>query len=75
MIFNRNFLASRPAACSSRSRASDGFLLYRGRSRKREPKLDDPGVRCRIEERILERHFADLTSSRIRWESCRTGTS
>jgi len=35
---------------------------------KREPDPDDPAVRSRIEQRLLNRHFADLVSQHVRWE-------
>lgn len=45
----------------------NGFHLSRLLG-KTEPKANDPNVRARIERRILERHFAGLTSKCIRWE-------
>ncbi|HEY0368138.1 MAG TPA: hypothetical protein VGC85_00945 [Chthoniobacterales bacterium] len=44
----------------------DGFVLSRLIA-KHEPTAADPQVRARIEERILNRHFADLTAGRIKW--------
>jgi hypothetical protein len=35
---------------------------------KREPDPADPAVRFRIEQRLLNRHFADLVSQHVRWE-------
>jgi hypothetical protein len=34
---------------------------------KAEPNLEDPVVIKRAEERILDRHFADLTTRHIQW--------
>ena len=36
---------------------------------KAEPNLDDPVVRSRADDRILERHFEELTSRHIAWQS------
>jgi hypothetical protein len=35
---------------------------------KTEPRMNNPAVRLRIEQRILERHFAALSSKHVRWE-------
>jgi hypothetical protein len=34
---------------------------------KSEPTLNDSVVRTRVEERILERHFSELTAKHIEW--------
>ena len=39
----------------------DGFELRRI-LRKIEPQPDDPNVKLRIDQRLLDRHFAELTS-------------
>jgi hypothetical protein len=39
----------------------DGFELCRI-LKKIEPHADDPSVRSRIDQRLLDRHFAELTS-------------
>ncbi len=44
----------------------DGFQLCRVMG-KSEPSLDDPAVRTRVEARILERHFFELTAKHIEW--------
>ncbi len=44
----------------------DGFHLCRIVG-KQEPDVDDPIVQERAENRILERHFADLTTRYIQW--------
>jgi hypothetical protein len=46
----------------------DGFQLCRVTG-KSEPTLDDPVVRTRVEKRILERHFPELTAKHIEWAS------
>jgi len=38
----------------------DGFELCRI-LKKTEPRLDDPNVKSRIDQRLLDRHFAELT--------------
>lgn len=35
---------------------------------KSEPNPDDPAVRRRIEQRLLDRHFADAVNQHVRWE-------
>ena len=40
---------------------SDGFELYRI-IKKIEPQADDPSVKSRIDQRLLYRHFSELTS-------------
>ncbi len=43
---------------------SDGFELYRI-TKKWEPQLDDPSVQQRIDQRLVERHFSELTNKYI----------
>jgi hypothetical protein len=42
----------------------DGFELYRI-TKKLEPQLDDPSVQQRIDQRLVERHFFELTSKYV----------
>jgi hypothetical protein len=42
----------------------DGFELYRI-TRKVEPQLDDPAVQQRIDQRLVARHFSELTSKYV----------
>ena len=42
----------------------DGFELYRI-TKKLEPQLGDPSVQQRIDQRLVERHFSDLTSKYV----------
>jgi hypothetical protein len=42
----------------------DGFQLYRV-TEKTEPRVDDPAVRQRIDDRILTRHFSELASKAV----------
>lgn len=62
----QKFLSLSPGAVLEPTPRDDGFLLSRLLGKK-EPKIDDPDVRARIERQILERYFSDLTSSRIQW--------
>jgi hypothetical protein len=45
----------------------DGFHICRV-IEKAEPKPEDEAVRERAEQRILERHFAELTAKHIQWQ-------
>jgi hypothetical protein len=63
----QKFLSLTPGSILEPIPRDDGFQLARLLG-KAEPKLDDPGVRSRVAERILARHFADLTSKCIRME-------
>ncbi len=62
----QKFLSLTPGSLLEPSPREDGFLLTRILS-KREPTLEEPAVRARVEERILERHFADLSAGCIQW--------
>jgi hypothetical protein len=42
----------------------DGFELYRI-TKKLEPRLDDPSVQQRIDQRLIERHFSELTNKYV----------
>jgi len=42
----------------------DGFELYRV-VKKTEPGLDDPRVKSRIDQRLLDRHFSELVSKHV----------
>ncbi len=44
----------------------DGFQLCRVTG-KSEPTLDDAEVRTRVEGRVLERHFSELTARHVQW--------
>ena len=46
----------------------EGFHLCRI-LRKAEPDLDDPLVKSRAEDRILDRHFGELCAQHIRWKN------
>lgn len=63
----QRFLSLTPGSVLEPIPREDGFQVSRLLG-KAEPRVDDPDVRARIEQRILERHFADLTSKSIEWE-------
>ena len=50
--------------------SGDGFHLCRIIGKK-EPNVDDPLVTERADQRILDRHFSDLTARYIRWRTVR----
>ncbi|MBA2433132.1 MAG: hypothetical protein H0V56_13625 [Chthoniobacterales bacterium] len=62
----QKYLSSTPGTVLEPVARGDGFQLVRLIG-KREPKLDDPEVGPRIDQRLLDRHFAELTSGSIRW--------
>lgn len=62
----QSFLSLTPGSILQPQERDDGFVLSRLIA-KHEPKLDDPQVRARIEQRLLQRHFSDLSSGRIQW--------
>ncbi len=63
----QKFLSLTPGSLLDPIARDDSFQLARLLV-KTEPKADEPLVRERIEQRILERHFADLTAKCIRWQ-------
>jgi hypothetical protein len=62
----QRFLSLKPGSLLEPMPREDGYVLTRILEKK-EPTLDDPEVQERVDRRILERHFADLTASRIQW--------
>jgi hypothetical protein len=62
----QKYLSLTPGSMLEPTGHADGFVLSRLLA-KHEPSADEAPVRARIEQRILERHFADLTSSRVDW--------
>ena len=68
----QKFLSLTPGSLLEPMPREDGFLLTR-LVQKKEPKLDDPDVRERADQRILSRHFFDLSSGRIRWRIAMNG--
>ncbi len=68
----QKFLSSTPGSLLEPTPRKDGFVLTR-LLQKKEPKLDDADVRERVEQRILSRHFSDLSSGRIQWRILMNG--
>jgi len=62
----QKFLSLTPGSVLEPAAREDGFLLTRIIAKK-EPSLDDPDVLARVEQRILERHYTDIASGRIKW--------
>jgi len=62
----QKFLSVHPGDILEPIARGDGFHICRIVD-KFEPDLDDPMVKQRAEERILNRHFADLTTRHIQW--------
>lgn len=63
----QKFLSLTPGSLMEPTPREDGYLLTRI-LHKKEPTLDDADVRARVDERILDRHFADLAAGCVRWE-------
>jgi hypothetical protein len=64
----QKFLSVSPGGVLDPVARGDGFQLCRVMG-KSEPTLDDSVVRARVEVRILERHFLELTAKHIEWAS------
>ena len=62
----QKFLSVHPGEILEPIARGDGFHICRVIG-KTEPNLEDPVVKERAEERILERHFADLITRQIQW--------
>ncbi|MBA3543460.1 MAG: hypothetical protein H0T83_03335 [Chthoniobacterales bacterium] len=64
----QKFLSVHPGDILEPIARGDGFHICRviGKS---EPDLEDPLVRQRAEDRIVDRHFADLTTRHIQWRT------
>ena len=62
----QKFLSVHPGEILDPIARGDGFHICRVVG-KAEPDLDDPVVTKRAEERILDRHFSDLTTRYIQW--------
>jgi hypothetical protein len=68
----QKFLSSTPGSLLEPTAREDGYILTK-LVQKKEPSLDDPEVRARVERRILERHFSDVSSGRIQWRIMMNG--
>jgi len=62
----QKFLSLTPGSLLEPTPREDGFLLTKILDKK-EPSLDEPEVLERVDRRILERHFTELSSGRIQW--------
>ncbi|MEY2486308.1 MAG: hypothetical protein QOG67_1514 [Verrucomicrobiota bacterium] len=60
----QKFLSVSPGDVLDPMPREDGFELARIKS-KIEPNAEDPAVRLRIEQRMLDRHFAELSSKHV----------
>ena len=60
----QKFLCVSPGQVLNPIERGDGFELYRI-VRKIEPRLDDPRVKSRIDQRLLDRHFSELVSKYV----------
>ncbi len=64
----QKFLSVHPGDILEPIARGDGFHLCRIVG-KEEPDLEDPVVRERADQRILDRHFSDLTTRHIQWRT------
>jgi hypothetical protein len=64
----QKFLSVHPGEILEPIARGDGFHLCRIIG-KEEPDVDDPIVKDRADQRILERHFSDLTTRHIQWRT------
>ena len=64
----QKFLSVTPGAVLEPITRGEGFHLCRIVA-KAEPDVDDPTVKARAEDRILERHFGELTAKHIQWKN------
>ncbi len=63
----QRFLSLTPGSTLEPTPRDDGFVLSRLLS-KHEPSADDPSVRARLEQRILARHFSELSANYLQWQ-------
>ena len=64
--WQRRFLAASEGA-TLEPEVDDGVYHLCRLLRKQDPQLEDSSVRRRIDQRILESHFAELTGNCVRW--------
>ncbi|MEO5754526.1 MAG: hypothetical protein ABIR38_07460 [Chthoniobacterales bacterium] len=64
----QKFLSVHPGDILEPIARGDGFHLCRIVGKK-EPNLDDPVVKARADQRILDRHFSDLSTRHIQWRT------
>ena len=64
----QKFLSVTPGSVLEPITRGDGFHLCRIIA-KAEPNVDDPIVKTRAEERILQRHFDELCAHHVQWKN------
>ncbi len=64
----QKFLSVTPGSVLEPITRGDGFHLCRIIA-KAEPNVDDPIVKTRAEERILDRHFGELCAQHVQWKN------
>lgn len=64
--WQQKFISVMPGSVLDPIPRGDGFQLWRILEKK-EANPDDPAVRKRIDQRIIERHFSELCAKHIRW--------
>ena len=62
----QRFLSVSPGSVLDPIQRGDGFQLWRVLDKK-DPNPEDPAVRERIDQRIVDRHFSELCARHIRW--------
>jgi len=62
----QKFISVRPGSLLDPIPQGDGFQLWRV-VEKHDPNPEDPAVRERIDQRIIDRHFSELCAKHIRW--------
>jgi hypothetical protein len=62
----QKFISVRPGSLLDPIPQGDGFQLWRVLE-KHDPNPEDPAVRERIDQRIIDRHFSELCAKHIRW--------
>jgi hypothetical protein len=64
--WQQKFISATPGSVLDPIPRGDGFQLWRILEKK-DANPDDPAVRERIDQRIIERHFSELCAKHIRW--------
>lgn len=62
----QKFISVPPGSVLDPIPRGDGFQLWRVLAKK-DPNPEDPDVRERIDQRIIDRHFSELCAKHIRW--------
>jgi hypothetical protein len=64
--FQQEFLSAAPGEVLAPKAVEEEFVVYR-MAGKTEPALADDEVRARIDQRLMESHFSELSGKHIRW--------